>query len=317
VRAYTAPMTVRAATTVTVTRSILEVNAWMRGFASHPVHILTLVEERPTVAVMGVGAMGGALVTGLLDAGWPPSDLTLVEQRTDRLHELIELTGCHGFSDPESGIDGQDVIVLAVKPQGIHEALAALAGRVGSDQVVVALVAGVPLSVYERVLGEVPMIRTMPNTPALIREGVTGMAPGPHARPVHVERARAVLAAVGRVEEVTEEQIDAVTAISGSGPAYVFLLAESLMAAAMEQGLAPETADGLVRQLIKGAGALLAGSELGPDELRVQVTSPGGTTAAALGVFEAGGFRELVSDAVEAAAVRSRELGAAAADESN
>ena len=256
--------------------------------------------------------MGGALVSGLLDAGWTPSDLTLVEQRRERLDELVAEIGCEGATDPAAVIDDQDVIVLAVKPQGIHAALEAMAGRLTSNQVVVALVAGVPISVYESVLGDVPVIRTMPNTPALIREGVTGVAPGSHATDEHLERARSVLSAVGRVEVVDEGQIDAVTAVSGSGPAYVFLLAESLTAAAREQGLSAETADGLVRQLLKGAGALLAQSEMTPEQLRMQVTSPGGTTAAALAVFEQGGFRDLIRDAVVAAANRSRELGDAA-----
>jgi len=256
--------------------------------------------------------MGGALVSGLLDAGWDPTELTLVEQRADRLAELMEEIGCAGATDPGDVVGHQDVVVLAVKPQGVHEALDALRGRLDAAQVVVALVAGVPLSVYEAALGDVPVIRTMPNTPALIREGVTGIAPGAHATDMHVDRARSVLSAVGRVELVEESQIDAVTAISGSGPAYVFLLAESLVAAALEQGLSPETADGLVRQLLKGAGALLAQSEMTPEQLRVQVTSPGGTTAAALARFEEGGFRQLVADAVAAAAARSRELGDAA-----
>ncbi len=257
--------------------------------------------------------MGGALVSGLLGAGWRAEDIMLIEQRAERLVELTGETGCPGTADVATGVAGRDVIVLAVKPQGIHEALAALRGHVRPDQVLVALVAGVPLSVYEQALGEVPVVRTMPNTPALIREGATGMAPGSFAQPVHVERARMVLEAVGRVEEVDEPQIDAVTAVSGSGPAYVFLLAEALIDAGIGLGLSPETADGLVRQLLRGAGALLAESDKTPAELRVQVTSPGGTTAAALAEFEAGGFRELVQRAVEAAARRSRELGEAAA----
>jgi pyrroline-5-carboxylate reductase len=262
---------------------------------------------------MGVGAMGGALVAGLLDAGWAASDLTLVEQREDRLAELMNEIGCTGSTDPAEVIADQDVIVLAVKPQGIGEALALLADRVGSDQVIVALVAGVPLSVYERALPGVPVIRTMPNTPALIRQGVTGMAPGAHVTERHLGNARMVLEAVGIVEQVDEPDIDVITAISGSGPAYVFLLAEALMAAAQDQGLSESQADRVVRQLVKGAGALLAQSDMTAEDLRVQVTSPGGTTAAALATFEERGLRRIVADAAQAAADRSRELGAAAA----
>ena len=264
---------------------------------------------------MGVGAMGGALVSGLLDAGWTAGDLTLVEQREDRLAELLSDIGCSGSTDAAAVIDDQEVVVLAVKPQGIAEALELLAGRLGSEQVIVALVAGVPLAVYERALPGVPVIRTMPNTPALIRQGVTGMAAGAHVDDTHLANARMVLEAVGIVEQVAEPQIDVITAISGSGPAYVFLLAEALMDAAQQQGLSELQADRVVRQLIKGAGALLAESEMTAEELRVQVTSPGGTTAAALAEFEERGLRRIVADAALAAADRSRELGAAAASD--
>ena len=126
--------------------------------------------------------MGGALVSGLLGAGWRAEDIMLIEQRAERLVELTGETGCPGTADVATGVAGRDVIVLAVKPQGIHEALAALRGHVRPDQVLVALVAGVPLSVYEQALGEVPVVRTMPNTPALIREGATGMAGADGAR---------------------------------------------------------------------------------------------------------------------------------------
>lgn len=257
--------------------------------------------------------MGGALLTGLLAAGWTPDDVTLVEAYEPRAEELRATTGCRVVDSPAGGVDGQQVVVLAVKPQGIHPALEQLAPVVNGDQVVVALVAGVPISVYERALGDIPVVRTMPNTPALIGEGVTGMAGGTHVTEEHAANARAVLSAVGGVEEVDESLIDAVTSVSGSGPAYAYLLAEAMTAAGIRQGLDPDVALRLASQTIKGAGAMMVASDDDPSILRERVTSPGGTTAAALGVMEEAGLRDIIDEAVAAAAARSRELGQEAA----
>lgn len=256
--------------------------------------------------------MGGALLTGLLKAGWTAGDLTLVEAYEPRAAELRATTGCRTVANPEEGIGGQDVVVLAVKPQDIRPALAQLARALTSEQVLVALVAGVPITVYERALGDVPVIRTMPNTPALIAEGITGCAPGAHATASHMDLARRVLSAVGLVEEVEEPLLDAVTAVSGSGPAYAFLLAEAMVEEGIRQGLDPDIALRLARRTIKGAGALMEVSGEAPAELRRKVTSPGGTTAAALAVMERLGFNSLVGEAIAAATERSRELGAQA-----
>jgi pyrroline-5-carboxylate reductase len=253
--------------------------------------------------------MGGALVTGLLRAGWTTDELTLAEARPERAEELRVETGCRCEADPAAAIGDRDVIVVAVKPQGINELLEQIAGSVSPDQVLVALVAGVPIALYEAALPGVPIVRTMPNTPALVGEGVSAVAGGTRATQGHIDAAKTVLAAVGGVEQVSEAQIDAVTAVSGSGPAYAFLLAEAMIEAGVAQGLERSVAEHLVKQTIKGAGALMIETGRDAGELREQVTSPGGTTAAALATFEAGGFRELVAEAVKAAAVRSRELG--------
>ena len=207
----------------------------------------------------------------------------------------------------------KDVVVVAVKPQDIHSALTQLADVLASDQVLVALVAGVPIRVYERVLGAIPVIRTMPNTPALVGEGITACALGTHATAAHMAAARTVLSAVGRVEEVDEPLLDAVTAVSGSGPAYAYLLAEAMVAEGIRQGLDPDMALRLAARTIKGAGVLMEVSDEEPAELRRKVTSPGGTTAAALAVMERGGFTPLIGEAVAAATERSRQLGAEAA----
>lgn len=257
--------------------------------------------------------MGGALLSGLLKGGWTPGEITLVEAYRPRAAELRAATGCRTVATPSEGLAGREVVVLAVKPQDIHPALAQLAPVLTPEQVLVALVAGVPLSVYERVLGEVPVIRTMPNTPALIAEGITACALGAHADAGHMDLARRVLTAVGLVEEVREPDLDAITAVSGSGPAYAFLLAEVMVEEGIRQGLDHDTALRLAGRTVKGAGALMEASGEAPAELRRQVTSPGGTTAAALAVLGEGGFNALVSEAIAAATERSRQLGAEAA----
>ena len=257
--------------------------------------------------------MGGALLSGLLEAGWTSSELTLIEAYEPRAAELRAATGCRTVSTPAEGIDGQDLVVLAVKPQDIQAALAQLAGVLTTDQVLVALVAGVPISVYERALGEVPVIRTMPNTPALVGEGITACAPGAHASADHMESARTVLSAVGLVEEVDEALMDAVTAVSGSGPAYAYLLAEAMVAEGVSQGLDAGTALRLTARTIKGAGTMMETSDDDPSVLRARVASPGGTTAEALTVMDRGRFVEVVREAVAAATERSRELGEIAA----
>ena len=274
-------------------------------------HILTSM-DRPSIAIVGVGAMGGALLSGLLGAGWTVDDLTLVEAYDPRAAELRSTTGCRTVASPAEGVTGQEVVVLAVKPQDIVPALDQLVAVLTSEQVLVALVAGVPISVYERVLGEVPVVRTMPNTPALISQGITGCSRGSHATSAHMDLARQVLAAVGLVEEVEEPLLDAITAVSGSGPAYAYLLAEAMVAEGVRQGLEPRMALRLARRTIKGAGALMEVSGEDPAELRRKVTSPGGTTAAALAVMEERGFNEVVGEAIAAATERSRDLGAAA-----
>ncbi len=253
--------------------------------------------------------MGEALASGLLAAGWGPADLALCVRRMERADELAHKTGCPVYMDPVETVGGRDVVVVAVKPRDVEGLLKALAGHVTDDQTIVSLAAGVTTGAYQRHLGAVPVVRAMPNTPALVRQGVTGLAPGAHADPDHVDRARQILGAVGSVRVMEETLMDAVTAVSGTGPAYVFLLAEALTEAAMREGLSRDIAESFVHQTIRGAGHLLTDTSKSPAELRYEVTSPGGTTAAAMHVLEEKGFRAVVEDAVRAAAVRARELG--------
>ncbi len=268
------------------------------------------MERRPTVVILGVGEIGLALAKGLLRAGWRPEEMTLVVRRDSRAEEVEAETGIACRVGAGGSIAGQEVVVVAVKPQGVPALLDEIAGALGGDQVVLSLAAGVATSTYEDGLGAIPVVRAMPNTPALVGEGITGLAPGRHAADEHLAKAVRVLDAVGRVEVLEEELLDAVTAVSGTGPAYAFLMAEALTEAAIREGLPRRVAERLVHQTLRGAGALLIETDKGPRELRHQVTSPGGTTAAAMHVLEGSGFRALLEDAVRAAARRSRELGA-------
>lgn len=265
--------------------------------------------KRSTVAVIGVGAMGEALVSGLLGAGWEADEVALCVRRLDRGDELAERTGCVVSLDPLEVVSGRDVIVVAVKPRDVADVLKTLSGAVTERQMVLSLAAGVTTQTYEAQLGAVPVVRAMPNTPALVREGVTGIAPGGHASGHDLDIARGILGAVGSVRVLDESLLDAVTAVSGTGPAYVFLLAEALTEAAMREGLPRDVAESFVHQTIRGAGHMLTETKRSPAELRYDVTSPGGTTAAAMHVLEEKGFRAVVEDAVRAAAERARELG--------
>lgn len=253
--------------------------------------------------------MGEALLRGLLAAGWVPGDISLAVRRRERGDQLVESSGCFVSLDVVEASRDKRVLVVAAKPRDVTRLLDALAPAVSGDQVVVSVAAGVPIRSLERHLSGAAVIRAMPNTPALVGEGITGMAAGTYAATEARAAARAVLEAVGGVRDMDESLMDAVTAISGTGPAYVFLLAEALTEAAVREGIPREIAEDLVHQTVRGAGHLLTDTDKGPFDLRAQVTSPGGTTAAAVHILEERGFRALLEDAVRAAAERSRQLG--------
>ncbi len=253
--------------------------------------------------------MGSALARGLLGNGWRPGDLILAEQMPDRAAQVSAELGCECVSDPVEAVRDREAVVVAVKPQDIATLLEQVAGSLTPRQVLITLAAGVRIQTFEDALGETPVVRVMPNTPALLGKGIAGLAGGAHAGPRHMALARMVMEAVGEVVELAESDLDAVTAVSGSGPAYVFALAESMTAAALALGLSAEVAAELVNHTVLGAGAMLTGTGQTAAELRRQVASPGGTTAAALEVMKQGGFSDLVTRAVEAAHHRSVELG--------
>ena len=267
---------------------------------------------KPTVAILGAGALGEILAGGLLRAGWSPDDLSLAARREERCAELTDRLGVVCHLDPNVAAAGKRVVVVAVKPKDVPTLLEQIAGSLEPEQIVLSLAAGVPAAVFEKALGEVAVVRAMPNTPALVDEAVTAYAPGKYVSEEALKEVASVMEAVGKTVVLEEQLMDAVTAVSGTGPAYVYLLAEALTDAAIREGLPRHAAQLLVDQTLKGTGALLAETALSPIKLRAQVTSPGGTTAAAVHVLEESGFRAAIEDAVRAAAERSREMGEAA-----
>jgi pyrroline-5-carboxylate reductase len=266
---------------------------------------------KPSVGILGVGSMGEIFALGLLRAGWDPEDLALAVRRPERARETEFRTGVPTSLDAAEAVGGKRVIVIAVKPKDVPLLLEQIRDTVTADQVVVSLAAGVTIASFEHELPGIPIIRSMPNTPAAVDEGMTAYCGGSHADAAALADAAAVLGAVGDTIQLSEDLLDAVTAVSGTGPAYVFLLAEAMTEAAIREGLPHHAAERLVHQTLRGAGMLLSGSEKSAFRLRGEVTSPGGTTAAAMHVLEEGGFRALMEDAIQAATRRSRELGAA------
>ena len=249
--------------------------------------------------------MGEALIAGLLSAGWSAADLGVVELDASRRGQLAERFPGVGIHEGPVEADG---VVVAVKPQHVDTAAEA-AGAAGCGRVL-SIAAGVPASKLEgRLPAGTPVVRAMPNTPAQVGAGAAAVAAGRDAGSADLDWAESILGAVGTVVRVAESDIDAVTGLSGSGPAYVFLLTEALTQAGVAAGLGDEVAAVLARQTVIGAGRLLEGSEESPAALREAVTSPGGTTAAGLQALRDRGFPEAVVNAVEAATARSRELG--------
>lgn len=268
-----------------------------------------ITPDHPSVAILGAGAMGEALLRGLRAAGWTADEVGAAVRRPERAERVTRVTGCRVTLDPTEALAGRQVVVVATKPRDVARLLDQIERAIAPPQVLVSVAAGVPIATYETRLEGVAVIRAMPNTPALVGEGVTGIAAGSHAGEESVAAATSVLSAVGDVRQMDESLMDAVTAVSGTGPAYVFLLAEALVEAAIREGLPRDTAETLVYRTVRGAGHLLTETGLTPAELRGQVTSPGGTTAAAIHILEEKGFRAVVEDAVRAAAERSRQLG--------
>ena len=277
-----------------------------------PLHTGTIRTD--TIAFIGGGNMARSLVGGLVARGVPATDIRVAEPVASLREALRADFGVQVFEQAAEAAAGAATWVLAVKPQVLREVCAGLTSLAQAQRpLVVSIAAGITATQLERWLGgDLAIVRTMPNTPALLGAGVTGL--WANARVDEAGRARtdALLSAAGKTVWLDDEaRMDAVTALSGSGPAYVFLMAEAMQAAGEAEGLPPEAARTLALQTILGAARMLTEGDESAAELRRRVTSPGGTTQAAIETFEAGGFRELVARAIHAATERGRQLSAA------
>ena len=254
--------------------------------------------------------MATSLAGGMVAKGIRPARIWMSDPSKDRLDEVAQLQRVHVSTENRDVAGRVDVLVLAVKPQMMEQVCTDLRDLIAERQpLVISIAAGVTVGNLRRWLGSTPIVRCMPNTPSLVQAGATGLYAADDVSDEQKAMAKEILGSVGVAFWFDEEkELDAVTAVSGSGPAYFFLLMESLIEAAKAQGLDAGTARQMVLQTAWGAAQLAITSEVGPDVLRQQVTSPGGTTAAALGVFEEAGFREQVQAAVAAARERSEEL---------
>lgn len=262
------------------------------------------------LAIVGGGFMGSALAEGLLDAGWHRDSFVVAEISADRREHLTERLRLRTTDSAAAAAAAASTVLIAVKPQSVGDILAALAPAWRPDQLCISICAGIRIARFEAALGpSTPVIRTMPNTPAAVGMGVTALARGRAATDQHLATALNILSAVGRVVVVDEAQMDAVTAVSGTGPAYVFYLAEALIDAAVAEGLDREQAHLLVYQTFVGAAHLLQHDSAGPVELRRRVTSPNGTTHAAITHLEGSGWADTFREAVARAKRRAAELG--------
>jgi pyrroline-5-carboxylate reductase len=260
------------------------------------------------IGVIGAGVMGEALISALISSGVRPEFITISEKREERARELVDKYGIV-VEDLEANVSKAQVLLLVVKPQDIATVLTDIKGSINPSTLVVSFAAGKKIGFISSLLGgENPVIRVMPNTPTLVGEGMAAMSIGPLVTPAQSSFVRGFLSATGRVVEVEENLQDAVTAVSGSGPAYFFNFVEAMVKAGTELGLSSEIATELTVQTMVGAAKLLATSGRSAATLRENVTSPNGTTAAALASFADSDLAGIVKKAMVAARDRSQEL---------
>src|SRR5689334_10769151 len=267
------------------------------------------------IAFLGTGNMAEALIKGLLRAGTAkPEELIATFRRKERMEEFQKSYPVKTTLDNVAAAAEASVVVLSVKPQAMSKLLVQIAPAVDPHKLIISVAAGVPIMALERKLGAgARIIRTMPNTPALVGMGACALAAGEHATQEDLDIASSIFQAVGITTVVDENLLDAVTGLSGSGPAYVFLVIEALSDAGVKVGLPRYTALKLAAQTVLGSAKLLIETGAHPGHLKDQVTSPGGTAIAGIATLEAGGLRTTLINAVEAATRRSRELGELAA----
>jgi pyrroline-5-carboxylate reductase len=262
------------------------------------------------IAILGAGKIGESLLAGLLSSGWrKPADIVVTGRREERLQDVTERHGVEGTLENAAAVDGAGLIVIAVKPQDFDVLLGEIGGLLTPEQTVLSVAAAIPTAQIEsRIAPGVPVVRAMPNAPALVHEGMAGVCAGAHAGDEQLALAEEVLSHLGAVARVPERYMDAVTAVSGSGPAYFALLAEAMIEAGILLGLGRETSTQLVVQTMLGTARLLRDEKIHPVELRETVTSPGGTTIQAIRELEQAGVRAAFLNAIQAAMVRSKEL---------
>jgi pyrroline-5-carboxylate reductase len=259
------------------------------------------------IAILGGGRIGEALLSGLLSADW--SDIVVTARSEDRVAELRERHGVEATTSNRDAVAGAALVVVAVKPQDIDALLEDIGGSLSAEQTVLSVAAAIPTAYIEaRIADGVPVVRAMPNAPSVVHEGMAGIAAGSHAGDEQLALAEDVLTHLGRVVRVNENAIDAITALSGSGPAYFALLAEAMIEAGILLGVSREISTTLVVQTMFGTAKQLRDQGMHPVELRESVTSPGGTTIAAIRELEQAGVRAAFLNAIQAAMTRAREL---------
>lgn len=261
------------------------------------------------VAILGGGKMGEALLSGLLRSGRSPDEIMVTARREERAAELAERYGVQTALDNQEAVAWTKVLVLAVKPQDMEALLEQIAGAVTEEHVIVSVAAGIRCALIERMTpGDVPVVRVMSNVPVHVDEAMSAISPGAHADDKDLAIAEELLGSVGKVIRLPEKHQDAVTATSGSGPAYFALLAEAMIDACILLGLSRDVATELIVQTMIGSAKMLRDMNSHPVELREMVTSPGGTTIAAIRELENAGVRAAFLNAIEAARQRSVEL---------
>jgi pyrroline-5-carboxylate reductase len=264
------------------------------------------------IAILGAGRIGESLISGLLSSGWrKPSEVAATTRRAERAAELRERYGVDATLSNHDAAAGAALVVIAVKPQDIESLLGEIGTLVLPEQTVLSVAAAIPTSRIEsRLSAGVPVVRAMPNTPSTVHEGIAGLSAGAHAGEEHLDLAEEALSHLGAVVRVPEDALDAITAVSGSGPAYFALLAEAMIEAGILLSLSREISTQLVVQTMLGTAKQLRDEKMHPVELREMVTSPGGTTIAAIRELELAGVRGAFLNAIQAAMVRARELAA-------
>lgn len=267
----------------------------------------------PNLIIIGAGQMGSAIAKGLLKSGFAEAKNILLfdldAQKLANIEKEFAFKTCTAISDLANAIKDESIIIFAVKPQNIDELLVEISSfKIPQSALLISILAGTKIAKFAKYFPENPIIRSMPNTPAQISKGATAISPNKTCLPSQIQLAKTIFETLGIVVTLDEDKLDAVTALSGSGPAYVFLLTEAMTEAGVKLGLDEASAKALARQTVCGAACLMTESGEEASTLREKVTSPNGTTYAALESFKANNFKEIVSRALDAACKRSKEL---------